>query len=245
MASTKEYYQGYHVSRDPCQVDFLAALGSDLTVVNAARVSFGTSSQTLCEQDKKLIRYLAENKHWSPFRHCFLQLRLVIPEFVARQLYKHVVGIEATSTHPTKDHAWNEISGRYREMKRLYIPRVWNSQHPKSKQCSGDPLDEKSQRHIDWLFSRCVESTMSCYSEMLKCGLAKEQARMILPLCFTTEICWTASLQAIHNFVILRNDPHSQHEIRVLASKLDEIAMLHFPVSYDALRRSTTANAEA
>ena len=94
-------------------VELLDFCGTDLTVVNSARVSFGKRKETYEKSDEKLVRYLAKHKHFSPFRHLIVQLHIKAPEFVMRQAYKHVVGIETSSSHSTKDHAWNEISGRY------------------------------------------------------------------------------------------------------------------------------------
>ena len=109
-------------------VEVIDKLGSDLTVVNSARVSFGKKKQEFTERDRVLVRYLAENKHYSPFRHIIVQFHVKAPEFVMRQWYKHVVGIETSSSYPTKDHAWNEISGRYVPVNDFYIPEKWRAQ---------------------------------------------------------------------------------------------------------------------
>ena len=101
-------------------VELIGYLGDDLTVVNAARVSFGKEKKELEEKDKILMRYLVDNKHYSPFRHNILQLRISAPEYVLRQLYKHIVGIETSSAYPTKDHAWSELSLRYRPIREYH-----------------------------------------------------------------------------------------------------------------------------
>ena len=98
---------------DKGYIEVVDTLGDDLTPVNAARVSFGGRSKTFEEKDRRLSKFLIKHKHFSPFRHQHVMMIIKAPEFVMRQWYKHVVGIETTSTHPTKDHAWNEISGRY------------------------------------------------------------------------------------------------------------------------------------
>ena len=106
-------------------VEVLGFVGTDLTVANAARVSFGKRKSIYEKNDYRLVRFLAKNKHFSPFRHLVVQFHIKAPEFVMRQTYKHVVGIEATSSYPTKDHAWNEISGRYVPVEEYYIPDIW------------------------------------------------------------------------------------------------------------------------
>ena len=105
-------------------VEVLGFLGTDLTVANSARVSFGKRKNIYDKSDYRLVRYLAKHKHFSPFRHLVVQLHIKAPEFVMRQAYKHVVGIETTSSYPTKDHAWNEISGRYVPVEEYYIPEI-------------------------------------------------------------------------------------------------------------------------
>lgn len=219
----------------PFEVEVVDILGSDLTVVNSARISFGSKSQELTDKDAKLIQFLAKEKHYSPFRHCMLQFRIKAPEFVMRQMYKHVVGCSYTSVHPTKDHAWNEISGRYKAYDEIYIPSVWYKQHPLAKQCSGEPLDEKEQAIATKHFEEAIDTIMRSYRMLLRQGVSKEQARMLLPLTFMTEVIWTASLQAIQNFVELRDSLHAQEEIRLLAQEIKKLTTEKFPISFQAL----------
>ena len=108
-------------------IEVIDSLGNDLTVVNSARVSFGKRKETFDKSDERLVRYLAKYKHYSPFRHLQVQFHIKAPEFVMRQWYKHVVGIETTSNSATKDHAWNEISGRYVPVEDYYEPSVWKN----------------------------------------------------------------------------------------------------------------------
>lgn len=208
-------------------------LGTDLTVVNAARISYGNEHKELTDQDVRLMKYLANHRHYSPFRHCMLQVRIRAPEFVMRQLYKHVVGIEATSTHPVKDHAWNEISGRYRPYTEVYAPKSFHAQHTTARQCSGDVHPEHKQ--VEQAFLRTIETSMTTYHQLLEQGVAREQARMLLPMSLVTEVVWTASLQAVHHFVQLRHHADAQYEIRALAERLREIAVTAFPHAYQAL----------
>ena len=115
-------------------IEVVDSLGSDLTVVNSARVSFGKRKEKFDKSDERLVRYLAKHKHYSPFRHLQIQFHIKTPEFVMRQWYKHVVGIETTSNSSTKDHAWNEISGRYVEYDEFYEPTIYRKQSDDNKQ---------------------------------------------------------------------------------------------------------------
>ena len=226
-----------YLSHNPCNVQLIDSMGSDLTVVNAARVSFGAESKEFTEKDAKLVNYLAREKHFSPFRHPMLSFRLEMPEFIARQLYKHVVGIEST-TFPTKDHAWSEISGRYKTLEKFYIPSVWHLQHEKAKQCSGGPIDETSQKNITERVLENTYKTFVLYKDMLNSGVSREEARQCLPLSFMTEVIWTASLQAVAHFIRLRNDEHAQAEIRELASRMEKVVQEKFPHAYPALAKN-------
>lgn len=216
-----------HNVLDKGEVELIDFLGSDLTVVNSARVSFGTKKQSLDNRDKALMKYLAENKHFSPFRHILIQLRLSFPEFVARQMYKHVVGIETTSSYPTVDHAWNEISGRYRPVEDFHIPTEWRAQSTDNKQASCGLIEK--QYEAQCLFGSAMNSIMETYEKLLELGVAKEQARIILPLNLYTEVYWTASFQAVANFIELRDHAHAQLEIREYAKVIYKIVEHTFP----------------
>jgi thymidylate synthase (FAD) len=130
---------------DKGEVELLGVFGTDLTVVNAARVSFGNRKSSLSNEDIKLTGYLADNKHYSPFRHIMIRFRIKAPEFVMRQLYKHIVGIEVTASYPTKDHAWNEISGRYKPVEDFYYPTEWRKQSKNNKQASNGLIEAEGQ----------------------------------------------------------------------------------------------------
>ena len=123
-------------------IEVMDHLGDDLTVVNSARVSFGKRKTMYEDGDRKLVTFLAKHKHYSPFRHMVVQFHIKAPEFVMRQWYKHVVGIETTSSSATKDHAWNEISGRYVPVKDFYNPLAWRQQSTDNKQGSGEDMPE-------------------------------------------------------------------------------------------------------
>jgi len=155
------------------------------------------------------------------------------PEFVMRQWYKHVVGAETTSSYPTKDHAWNEISGRYKPVNDFYMPKIWRKQSASSKQASDGTLDEEANNQINDLFMNYMGATIHVYEEMIKKGVAKEEARIVLPLNQYTEVIWTCSAQALLNFIELRDEATSQVEIREYAIKMREIVKEKFPVLYD------------
>jgi len=193
-------------------------LGDDLTVVNSARVSFGAESKEWTNKDRLLLEYLAMNHHDSPFRHVQLQFRLKAPEFVMRQWYKHVVGIGYTPQRDV-DHAWNEISGRYSRVTDFYIPNGWRMQSEDNKQASTDELVYKHL--LD--YGDFLKQAMELYEKLLVEGVAREQARMVLPVSFYTEVIWTTSLQAVLNFISLRDHKHAQWEIRQYAKAIREL----------------------
>ncbi len=217
-------------------IELVESLGTDATVVNAARVSFDKQIDQLRPKDEKLILYLAQHKHYSPFRHLILQVRVEAPEFVMRQLYKHVVGIEATSSHPTRDHAWNELSMRYTKMNdgAFHVPTIWRKQSEDNKQGSDGVLEDSVQYKATRLYMNALTTMTDTYNALLEAGVAKEQARIILPLSVVTKVFWTVSFQAAMNFILLRDDDHAQKEIRELAVDLRNIVAGLWPVSYKA-----------
>jgi thymidylate synthase (FAD) len=210
-------------------VEVIDSLGTDLTVVNSARVSFGKRKEIYDKSDRALVRYLAKHKHFSPFRHMVVQFHLKAPEFVMRQWYKHVVGIETTSSYPTKDHAWNEISGRYTPVSDYYIPEVWRKQSEDNKQASEGELNDLQQKRMTHLYDRYLQDVERVYETMVKSGMAKEQARVVLPLSQYTEVYWTASFQAIMNFIDLRDEKTAQWEIQQYAKCLKEMMYDIYP----------------
>ena len=201
-------------------IEVIDKLGNDLTVANSARVSFGKRKTEYDKTDERLVRYLAKHKHFSPFRHLVVQFHIKAPEFVMRQWYKHVVGVETTSSHSTKDHAWNEISGRYVPVEEYYIPENWRQQSEDNKQASFGSV--KEQEEADETYNKALQVTKYYYEKLLELGVAKEQARIMLPLSQYTEVYWTASFQSIVNFIELRDEPTSQWEIREYAKVLKE-----------------------
>lgn len=208
-------------------VEVIDKLGSDLTVVNSARVSFGKRKEIFDDNDRKLVKFLAKNKHWSPFRHMMVQFHIKAPEFVMRQWYKHVVGIETSSSSSAKDHAWNEISGRYVPVSDFYIPSIWRKQSENNKQASEGSIE--NQKSANEIFNSVMDEILNSYNKLLELGVAKEQARLILPLNQYTEVYWTASFQAIMNFIDLRDEATAQWEIQQYAKVLKELMTDVYP----------------
>lgn len=202
--------------------------GDELTIVNAARVSFGKKKKVFDTSDERLIAYLIRHKHFSPFRHVFFRFHIRAPECVMRQWYKHVVGCEWSY----QLHGWNEISGRYVEFSEqdIFRPTTWRRQSPHLKQGSEGPVDD--QQSCEETYRRGVECILKTYNELIEKGVAREQARMILPLSLYTETIWTTSLQAVLHFILLRRDTHAQHEIQEYAREIEAIVRHHFPITW-------------
>ena len=209
---------------------YIDHMGTDLTVVNAARVSFGkkrealgtvttngVTNTVLHDTDQKLIKYLAKHKHMSPFGHCFASFHVKAPVFVARQLVKH------------KFLRWNEISRRYVDDEpEFYEPDVWRGKSADKKQGSEGVVDVGDWGDTNW-------ACLIAYNDLLERGVAPEQARMVLPQSTMTEWYWSGSLDAFADMCNLRCKPDTQAETRLVA---DIIAgrMIHlFPVAWEAL----------
>ena len=205
------------------KVDLIDSMGSDLTVVNAARVSFDKTSSTLDDKDIKLIKYLAKHNHWSPFSHCFVQFRVKAPIFIARQLAKHQVGL-----------SWNEVSRRYVDSPpEFYEPETWRGKPENVKQ--GSDGEAKSQYFPNLYLGDVTELALNNYDKMIVQGVAPEMARMVLPQNMYTEWYWSGSLYAFSRICQLRLDKTSQAEVQEVAVKLSAHCWSLFPHSWDAL----------
>ncbi len=220
------------------KIELLEAFGNDLTVVNAARVSFGGESAELTERDRKLIQYLADNNHMSPFRHVQLRLRFSdVPEFLARQFYKHVVGISATSSEQHKDCPYNEISGRYVQLNldAAYVPTQWRAQSRDNKQASSRDKLIIGQEEADAIYASVLRTIKQGYEDLLELGVCREQARMLLPMSFPTSWMWVLSLEAAVHLVSLRTHHHAQIEAQDLAAMVESQVKDVAPVCWAAL----------
>lgn len=229
------------------KVTLIDRMGTDLSVVNAARVSFGKKSEwdreyvygtdchgayeeevlSLSDKDAKLIKYLAEHKHFSPFGHAFASFHVKAPIFVARQLVKH------------KFLRWNEISRRYVDDEpEFYVPEVWRGRSEDKKQGSSDvtisidtafiPIDD------GYSYPPEVVALVS-YKMLLKAGIAPEQARIVLPQSTMTEWYWSGSLDAFADMCKLRCKDDTQYETRLVADQISKEMKQLFPVSWVAL----------
>ena len=186
------------------QAQLITYFGDDLMVVNAARVSYGKSKDDIDQKDEKLINFLVEHKHVAPFRHAQLQFRIECPIFVERQLFKHQVGMSA-----------NSISGRYVDFSDNYFTvKSLRKQSKSSKQGSEGELDRPD---LIEKMNSLVEQSSQLYKDLCDAGVAKEQARIILPLCLETQFIWTGSLLAFMHFWALRLKSDTQEETRLLA----------------------------
>lgn len=242
------------------KVSYLDHCGSDLTTVNAARVSFGKRSSleedshgvwSMKDDDKRLIKYLAKHKHMSPFGHCFMSFHVKAPIFVARQLVKH------------KFLRWNEISGRYVAPSinhktgnwvldesgkvvnepEFYFPEVWRGKSPDKKQGSDASVAidtayyDRDDGHSTYDHD-ATSVALESYLELLRIGVAPEQARMILPQNTMTEWFWSGSLDAFADMCKLRLKEDTQYETRLVANQIDSIAKQWYPISWDQLVHS-------
>jgi len=222
---------------------YLDHMGSDLTTVNAARVSFGKKSEwlpsgsktnpdgrgsqiingkevVLSQQDTKLIHYLAKHRHYSPFGHCFASFHIKAPIFVARQLVKH------------EYLRMNEISRRYVDSEpEFYEPEVWRGRSKDKKQGSdGVVKDTQTDALPQW-----HDDALHYYSMLLESGVAPEMARMVLPQSMYTEWYWSGSMDAFANMCLLRLKEDTQYETRLVAQQIDKVMRDLYPVSWSAL----------
>lgn len=238
------------------KAELIDSMGSDLTVVNAARVSFdkesywaynpdydpmeeetaSNPSHKLSDSDKRLIKYLATHNHWTPFSHVMITMRETVPIFVARQRFKHMVGF-----------TYNEVSRRYVDDEpEFYVPDVWRKRAENKKQGSSDEevlgikyegKHLKGNIHPKDAYTGFIEAASIYYNNLIANGVAPEQARMVLPQSMYTSYYVTGSLAAWARAYKLRIDEHSQKEIQDLAKQWDEIIknIPEFKHSWEAL----------
>ena len=206
-----------HVSR-------MDSMGSDLTVANAARVSFAKHKEELDVSDEKLIKFLAEHGHWSPFSHVFIQFKIDAPIFVARQLQKHQVGL-----------AWNEVSRRYVDSTpEFYSPDEWRRRATDKKQGSmSEPVP--SQKVVNSIKKEYDTVALDCYNRLLKLKVCPEQARMLLPQSMMTSWYWSGSVYAFSRVCNLRLKEDAQAETREVAQSISNHCAIMFPISWKNL----------
>ena len=206
-------------------VNYIDHMGTDLTVCNAARVSFDKHHDLLTSGDEKLIGYLAKHDHWTPFSHCTATFRIKAPIFVARQLFKHKVGLTE-----------NEISRRYVDSEpEFYMPEVWRGKAKNKKQGSSGILSDNE--YIGEAVKIVYERAATMYDLLItKAGVAPEQARMVLPQGMFTEWFWTGSMSAWARICKLRISDDAQAESKGIAKMIDKECVKLWPISWSALR---------
>ena len=224
------------------KIELINSMGDDLTVVNAARVSFDKESEwenitpagpiehLLTEKDTKLIKYLAKHNHFTPFTHCTITMRETVPIFVARQRFKHTIGF-----------SYNEVSRRYvDDTPKIYTPDTWRAKADNAKQGSSEetidinPVGERPPPMVD-IYKLSIKNSLWTYEELLRKGVCPEQARMVLPQSMYTSYYVTGSLYAWARAYNLRSDSHAQKEIQEIASQWNEICTTLYPTSWKAL----------
>ena len=212
------------------EVALIDSCGTDLTVVNAARVSFDKESKQLENRDKKLIKYLAEHEHWSPFAHTFLQFRITAPIFVARQLGKHQVGL-----------VWNEISRRYvDEDPTFFKPKKFRGKPINKKQGSSEEeIDINPTTYFVDEYDRVMNTSKWAYKYILSLGVCPEQARLVLPQAMMTSWYWSGSLFAFSRVYNLRSKEDAQEECRDVVKEIGKHCTYKFPISWKHLTTGT------
>lgn len=213
-------------------VEYVDHMGSDLSVVNAARVSFDKISEynengNLSPRDEKLIHYLAVHNHWTTFAHCSVSFRIKAPIIVARQLVKHQVGL-----------VWNEVSRRYVDSPpEFFTVDAWRKRAENVKQGSSEDtivwLDRLTK--VDSVYNDVVTHCSKAYDTLIAGGVCPEQARLVLPVASMTEWIWTGSLYAFARVCNLRVDSHTQKETTQVAEQISDICSGLFPVSWKNL----------
>ena len=206
------------------KVEMIDKMGTDLSIVNAARVSYAKVKNQFEDKDAKLISFLAKHGHWSPFAHASLSFRIRAPVFVARQLVKHQVGL-----------SWNEVSRRYVSYEpKLYKIDEWRGKPVDSKQGSAGVIElDRTLKHV---YETAMEQCKILYNALIGKGVAPEQARAVLPQSMMTEWLWSGTLYAFARVCNLRCKPDVQKETRNVAEYIDSYCLYHFPISWDALR---------
>jgi len=216
---------------DNGHVEYADHMGNDLTVVNAARVSFANHKEEFEEKDEKLIRYLAKHNHWTPFAHPQITIRVKAPVPIRVQFFKHKQGFVE-----------NEISRRYVSFTpEFYHPEWRGKPEGSAKQGSGEKLSWSLERDSwDYSLDELYDNALHLYERMIDEGVAPEQARFVLPQAMYTEWYWTGSLAAYARFYKQRTDPNAQWEVQQNAKAVGKIIQPLFPVSWQELTKTNT-----
>ncbi len=212
-------------------IELVRVSGSDIDIVNAARVSYGKVSATISERDKVLIKFLMDHGHTSPFEHNQLSFRVKAPIFVVRQWMRHRIN------------SFNEISYRYvKPPLEFYIPTAWRFQDTKNKQSSYGAFQDTD---VHAIYEKSVRAAFEANEQLLAAGVCREQARGVLPLATYSEFIFTCNLTALMHFIKLRTHEGAQWEIKVYAHALYKLAYPHFPVALDAFKTKYNLDLDA
>jgi thymidylate synthase (FAD) len=219
-------------------VEYISHMGNDLSIVNAARVSFGAEKQELDGKDMKLIDYLVKHNHTSPFEHCAITMRFTVPLFIRSQHHRH------------RTWSYNEISRRYTSVDmEFYEPSEFRTQHKSNRQASTETLVNPDLSDVTGLCahplntaSKAVRShhkkSMRLYQKLMDKGVCREQARGVLPQNLYTQYYGTTNLHNLFKFISLRQHEGAQWEIQKVADACFKIARRHFPVSTEAFLKA-------
>jgi thymidylate synthase (FAD) len=208
---------------EDCKVELLETFGDDLTVVNAARVSLGKHVDEFSDKDAKLIKYLADHEHTSPFFHPQARFRLKMPIWMAREWFRHTVGFSR-----------NEVSRRYVDDPPTFHIPEFRTRAPGKKQGSNDDVHPQNKSIYALMAEHCKDA-FTTYDTLLKSDVPPEQARMVLPQNMMTEFIETGSIAAYARLCHLRMGPDAQKEIRIVAGQVSDVLSAKFPVSWSAL----------
>ena len=215
------------------RIELIDSMGGDLSIVNDARASFEKTSAELEKKDIKLINYLIEHQHTSPFRGVVFKFQIKAPLYICRQWWKHVIA----SNHNEEQLGWNEKSFRYvaiDDSNEFYIPPTFRQQSKNNKQATLGSLEPEANRHAIDLYKQQCENSYQAYSQLLELGVGREQARGVLVPSAYTSWVWTVSLQALLNFIGLRLGAGAQSEIGAYAQAIVELIEPIVPISMEA-----------
>jgi len=204
-------------------VELIRVSGSDLDIVNAARVSFGKCADHFEERDKKLINFLMQHDHTSPFEHNQLSFRIKTPIFVARQWMRH------------RMNSYNEISYRYAKAPlEFYVPAQWRKQDTENRQASADSFENEELKKK---YQELIDHSVKTYNELLEVGVVRELARGVLPVAIYTQFIFTCNLHSLFHFLKLRSHAGAQWEIRQYALAMRRLAEPFFPAAFEAWKK--------
>jgi thymidylate synthase (FAD) len=217
-------------------IELLGVFGTDMDVVNAARVSHNkwSDSPDVTDKDKRLIRFLLREdpRHTSPFEHNQFKWRVKAPIFVFREWHRY------------RHNSYNEVSGRYVEFGKdfpinFYIPAEWREQSSSNRQASGEPFISLP---LVWEYEKACEMAVATYKKLVDTGVTREQARGVLPLCLYSEMICTMNLLSLFHFLAQRLHKDAQQEIREYAAAMLQMAEPYFPASFEAWRSTQVKN---